>query len=138
MSAEVAPENSNLSETWTETKSKKRKQSAMDVDSNKNSRPHFPPVKKALLVYIIHLFISIFLFYTKHIEKKKVFYKCVANYLFQSGTEEMRKIPVPPNRYTPLKENWMKIFTPVVQHLNLNIRFNLRSRMVEIRVCIGF
>jgi len=46
---------------------------------------------------------------------------------------EMRKVPVPPHRYTPLKENWMKIFTPIVEHLNLQIRFNLKSRNVEIR-----
>jgi len=46
---------------------------------------------------------------------------------------EMRKIPVPPHRYAPLKQNWSKIFTPVVQHLGLQIRFNLKSRNVEIR-----
>ncbi|XP_008832050.1 RNA-binding protein PNO1 [Nannospalax galili] len=52
-----------------------------------------------------------------------------------SGTEETRKIPVPANRYTPLKENWMKIFTPIVEHLGLQIRFNLKSRNVEIKTC---
>ena len=46
----------------------------------------------------------------------------------------MRKIPVPANRYTPLKENWMKIFTPIVDHLHLQIKFNLKTRMIEIRV----
>ena len=46
----------------------------------------------------------------------------------------MRKIPVPSNRYTPLKENWMKIFTPIVEHLHLQIRFNLKTRNVEIKV----
>lgn len=46
----------------------------------------------------------------------------------------MRKIPVPANRYTPLKENWMKIFTPIVEHLHLQIRFNLKTRNVEIKV----
>uniref|UniRef100_A0A2K5RAH7 RNA-binding protein PNO1 n=1 Tax=Cebus imitator TaxID=2715852 RepID=A0A2K5RAH7_CEBIM len=51
------------------------------------------------------------------------------------GKEETRKIPVPANRYTPLKENWMKIFTPIVEHLGLQIRFNLKSRNVEIRTC---
>ncbi|KAB0391672.1 hypothetical protein E2I00_008664, partial [Balaenoptera physalus] len=50
------------------------------------------------------------------------------------GKEETRKIPVPANRYTPLKENWMKIFTPIVEHLGLQIRFNLKSRNIEIRV----
>ncbi|OXU20711.1 hypothetical protein TSAR_000819 [Trichomalopsis sarcophagae] len=48
------------------------------------------------------------------------------------GTE-VRKVPVPAHRYTPLKENWMKIFTPVVEHLQLQIRFNLKTRNVELR-----
>jgi hypothetical protein len=38
------------------------------------------------------------------------------------STDEIRKIPVPPNRYTPLKENWEKIFSPIVEHLQLQIR----------------
>uniref|UniRef100_A0A8C8SL30 RNA-binding protein PNO1 n=1 Tax=Pelusios castaneus TaxID=367368 RepID=A0A8C8SL30_9SAUR len=54
---------------------------------------------------------------------------------FRSGKDEMRKIPVPANRYTPLKENWMKIFTPIVEHLQLQIRFNLKTRNVEIKTC---
>ena len=52
-----------------------------------------------------------------------------------TGKEETRKIPVPANRYTPLKENWMKIFTPIVEQLGLQISFNLKSRKVEIRTC---
>jgi RNA-binding protein PNO1 len=36
--------------------------------------------------------------------------------------DEMRKIPIPAHRYTPLRENWLKIFTPVVEHLHLQIR----------------
>nr|XP_042713128.1 RNA-binding protein PNO1 isoform X2 [Chrysemys picta bellii] len=51
----------------------------------------------------------------------------------RNGKDEMRKIPVPANRYTPLKENWMKIFTPIVEHLHLQIRFNLKTRNVEIK-----
>ncbi|KAI4486129.1 hypothetical protein M0802_012549 [Mischocyttarus mexicanus] len=46
---------------------------------------------------------------------------------------EFRKIAVPAHRYTPLKENWIKIFTPIVEHLQLQIRFNLKTRNVEIR-----
>ncbi|XP_077256345.1 RNA-binding protein pno1 [Temnothorax americanus] len=46
---------------------------------------------------------------------------------------EQRKISVPAHRYSPLKENWLKIFTPVTEHLKLQIRFNLKTRNVEIR-----
>jgi len=45
----------------------------------------------------------------------------------------VRKVPVPKHRFTPLKDNWMKIFTPVVEHLKLQIRFNVKDRNVEIR-----
>uniref|UniRef100_A0A1B6FMD2 K Homology domain-containing protein n=1 Tax=Cuerna arida TaxID=1464854 RepID=A0A1B6FMD2_9HEMI len=53
----------------------------------------------------------------------------------QPSSVDVRKVPVPAHRYTPLKENWMKIFSPVVEHLKLQIRFNLRTRNVEIRNC---
>ncbi|CAA9994333.1 unnamed protein product [Nesidiocoris tenuis] len=46
---------------------------------------------------------------------------------------EFRKVPVPRHRYSPLKENWMKIYSPIVEHMKLQIRFNLRTRNVEIR-----
>jgi len=46
---------------------------------------------------------------------------------------EVRKISVPNHRYTPLKENWMKIYTPIVENLELQVRFNLKTRNVEIR-----
>ncbi|KAK7790402.1 hypothetical protein R5R35_010753 [Gryllus longicercus] len=48
---------------------------------------------------------------------------------------EFRKISVPYHRFTPLKEHWMKIFTPIVEHLHLQVRFNLKSSNVEIRTC---
>lgn len=47
---------------------------------------------------------------------------------------EMRKVPVPAHRYTPLKENWTKIFSAIVEHLHLELRFNLKTRNVEIRI----
>ncbi|MGH0146136.1 UNVERIFIED_CONTAM: hypothetical protein FKN15_056757 [Acipenser sinensis] len=49
------------------------------------------------------------------------------------GSDDMRKIAVPSHRYTPLKENWLKIYTPIVEHLQLQIRFNLKTRNVEIK-----
>ncbi|CAK8685119.1 unnamed protein product [Clavelina lepadiformis] len=48
----------------------------------------------------------------------------------------IRRIPVPANRYTPLKENWMKIFTPIVEHLKLQVRFNLKTRNVELQTSL--
>lgn len=51
------------------------------------------------------------------------------------GSDEMRKIPVPAHRYTPLKDNWLKIFTPIVENLQLQVRFNLKTRNVEIKTC---
>jgi len=46
---------------------------------------------------------------------------------------EMRKISVPAHRYSPLKEHWKNIFTPIVEQLELQVRFNLKTRNVEIR-----
>lgn len=46
---------------------------------------------------------------------------------------DMRKIFVPNTRLTPLKQNWLKIFSPIVEHLKLQIRFNNKTRTVEIR-----
>ncbi|KRZ56808.1 RNA-binding protein PNO1 [Trichinella nativa] len=48
-------------------------------------------------------------------------------------TDEYRRVSVPAHRFNPLKENWPKIYTPIVEHLKLQIRFNIRKRDVEIR-----
>jgi len=49
------------------------------------------------------------------------------------GVTELRKIPVPAHRYTPLRDNWLKIYTPVVEHLKLQIRMNSHTRHVELK-----
>ncbi|KAJ5860599.1 uncharacterized protein N7529_007909 [Penicillium soppii] len=46
---------------------------------------------------------------------------------------ETRKVPVPPHRMTPLKANWPKICPPIVEHLKLQVRMNIKSRAVELR-----
>lgn len=46
---------------------------------------------------------------------------------------EMRKVPVPPHRFAPLKANWAKIYTPLVEHLKLQVRMNVKNRAVEMR-----
>ncbi|KAL3457784.1 Pre-rRNA-processing protein pno1 [Aspergillus heterothallicus] len=46
---------------------------------------------------------------------------------------ETRKVPVPPHRMTPLKANWSKIYPPLVEHLKLQVRMNIKNRAVELR-----
>ena len=48
---------------------------------------------------------------------------------------ETRKIPIPPHRMTPLKSAWPEIYPPLVEHLHLQVRMNLRTRAVELRTC---
>lgn len=46
---------------------------------------------------------------------------------------ETRKVPVPPHRMTPLKANWPKIYPPLVEHLKLQVRMNIKNKAVELR-----
>ena len=55
------------------------------------------------------------------------------NAIEQSQRIEYRRIRCPPHRYTPLKENWEQILLPLVQYLKLQVRFNTKTRSVEMR-----
>jgi RNA-binding protein PNO1 len=46
---------------------------------------------------------------------------------------QTRKVPVPPHRFTPLKNNWSKLYPPLVNHLKLQVRMNVKNRSVELR-----
>merc|ERR1719281_1478425 len=46
---------------------------------------------------------------------------------------QLRRIPVPPHRLTPLKNQWMDILQPLVEHMKLQVRMNTKRRAVEIR-----
>lgn len=46
---------------------------------------------------------------------------------------EHRKVPIPPHRMTPLKASWPKIYPPLVEHLKLQCRMNMKSKAVELR-----
>ncbi|EER24732.1 pre-rRNA-processing protein pno1 [Coccidioides posadasii str. Silveira] len=46
---------------------------------------------------------------------------------------ENRKVPVPPHRMSPLKAAWPKIYPPLVEHLKLQVRMNIKSKAVELR-----
>jgi RNA-binding protein PNO1 len=52
----------------------------------------------------------------------------------EPDSREIRRVPIPPNRMTPLKAQWVKIYTPLVEHLKLQIRMNVRAKAVELRV----
>ncbi|KAI8384474.1 pre-rRNA-processing protein PNO1 [Radiomyces spectabilis] len=44
-----------------------------------------------------------------------------------------RKIPIPPHRMSPLKRHWLEIYSPLVEHMNLQVRMNVKTRTVELR-----
>lgn len=52
-----------------------------------------------------------------------------------AGGIQIRKIPIPSHRYSPLRKHWMEIYAPIVEHLKLQIRVNTKHRRVEIRTC---
>lgn len=47
--------------------------------------------------------------------------------------QQTRRVVIPPNRLTPLRDNWIKIYSPLVEHMKLQVRFNPKSRTVELR-----
>ena len=54
----------------------------------------------------------------------------------QIGTKksEIRRIPIPPHRMSPLKKDWVNIFAPLTEMCGLQVRMNVQRRTVEIRV----
>lgn len=46
---------------------------------------------------------------------------------------QLRKIPIPPHRLTPLKNEWHKIYTPLVEMAGLQVRMNVPKRCVELK-----
>ncbi|KAF2710326.1 eukaryotic type KH-domain (KH-domain type I) [Pleomassaria siparia CBS 279.74] len=46
---------------------------------------------------------------------------------------ELRKVPIPPHRMSPLKSSWPKIYPPLVEHLKLQVRMNIKRNTVELR-----
>jgi RNA-binding protein PNO1 len=50
-----------------------------------------------------------------------------------SGGNELRRVRVPPHRYTPLRAQWANVMRPVVEYLKLQIRMNMKTRSVELK-----
>lgn len=51
-----------------------------------------------------------------------------------SSPSEIRRIPIPPHRMTPLKREWVNIFSPLTEMCGLQVRMNIPRRQVEIKV----
>lgn len=49
------------------------------------------------------------------------------------GQDEFRSVRVPPHRMAPLKKSWMDLYTPIVEHMKLQIRMNVKKRCVELK-----
>lgn len=54
--------------------------------------------------------------------------------LSQGGKTEYRRVQVPAHRFTPLKEKWLEIYEPIVKNMKLQVRMNLKTKSVELRV----
>ena len=50
-----------------------------------------------------------------------------------SNISESRKVSIPPHRMTPLKSSWPKLYPPLIEHLKLQVRMNLKTKSVELR-----
>merc|ERR1711872_348052 len=72
---------------------------------------------------------------SEEVPTKRPHFPPIAPEALENTVDSLRKIPVPNNRYTPLKQNWEKIYSPIVEHLKLQVRFNLQTRNVEIKTC---
>lgn len=46
---------------------------------------------------------------------------------------QTQKVPIPPHRMAPLKAAWPRVYPPLVEFLQLQVRMNVRSRCVELR-----
>lgn len=45
----------------------------------------------------------------------------------------IRRLPVPQHRYTPLRQQWVELIKPLIMHMKLQVRMNLKRRCVELR-----
>jgi len=50
-----------------------------------------------------------------------------------TGKSEYRRIRCPAHRFTPLRNSWEQIMTPLTEFLKLQVRFNTKTRSVEMK-----
>lgn len=47
--------------------------------------------------------------------------------------KQFRRIMVPQSRFAPLKKEWMNLIQPLIEHMKLQVRMNVKRRCVEVR-----
>ena len=52
----------------------------------------------------------------------------------KSSRPDFHRVGVPAHRRTPLRGDWERLYTPIVQHLHLQIRYNTRLNAIELKV----
>lgn len=50
---------------------------------------------------------------------------------------EVRSVEIPKNKLHKIKENWMKIYSAVVEHGKVQLRYNVIKRAIEFRINIS-
>lgn len=69
----------------------------------------------------------------KSLGKRKPSFPPLSAKKIMGGRAQLRRVPVPPNRLTPLRHHWMQIYEPVVKQLKLQIRMNTKNKCVELK-----
>ena len=60
-------------------------------------------------------------------------YPALTEHQLHGGKTAYRRVRVPPHRYTPLKKSWENIMRPLVEHMMIQVRFNPKTRCVEMK-----
>ncbi len=62
-------------------------------------------------------------------------YPALSAQQMSKGKVEFMRVYVPPQRITPLRNAWMDIYTPIAEHMKLQIRFNTFTKHIELQTC---
>lgn len=66
-------------------------------------------------------------------KKKAPTFAALSAKALAASRHKVRKVPVPPHRQTPMRAQWMQIYEPIVKHLKLQIRMNLRTKSIDLK-----
>eukprot|EP01123_Difflugia_compressa_P008946 TRINITY_DN2844_c0_g1_i1.p1 TRINITY_DN2844_c0_g1~~TRINITY_DN2844_c0_g1_i1.p1 ORF type:complete len:270 (+),score=70.91 TRINITY_DN2844_c0_g1_i1:73-810(+) len=70
---------------------------------------------------------------TTTVEPPPVFEPLKPSEMNAGNIKQSISINIPRNRLHPLKQHWLDIYQPIVEHMKLQIRFNTTTKCVELR-----